>query len=346
MTVTSASAAASCRVVTGAVAVLLLLPASPALLATPAAASVASPSASPGTSAAPGTSDAAEPLAGAPGSRAALSKKVSARAWIVADAKTGAVIAAHNPHTKLPPASTLKALFALAALPRVPGKALRKVSKKDLAGVGEGSSVVGVKAGRTYRAADLWRGTFLRSGNDAVHVLAAMNGGWKSSVTQMQAKARALGARNTRVVTADGYDAPGQYSTAYDLALFGRAGLKNSQFAQYAATAYSRFPSSTRADGSHISSYPIQNTNRLLTGADGVGRYPGLIGIKNGYTSKAGNTLIAAARRGGRTLIVTVLNPQQGNGLAVYREARALLDWGFKSVGHVKTLGTLNQPER
>ncbi|MGW7413374.1 D-alanyl-D-alanine carboxypeptidase family protein [Streptomyces sp. NPDC054863] len=328
MTVTSASAAASCRVVTGAVAVLLLLPASPALLATPASASATT-----------------APLAGAPG-RAALGKKVSARAWIVADAKTGAVIAAHNPHWKLPPASTLKALFALAALDRVPGKALRKVSKKDLAGVGSGSSLVGVKAGRTYRAADLWRGTFLRSGNDAVHVLAAMNGGWKSSVTQMQAKARALGARNTRVVNADGYDAPGQYSTAYDLALFGRAGLKNSQFAQYARTANSRFPSGTRADGSHTSSYPIQNTNRLLTGASGVGRYPGLVGIKNGYTSKAGNTLIAAARRGNRTLIVTVLNPQTGNGLTVYREARALLDWGFKAVGHVKSLGTLNQPKR
>ncbi|MFJ2738814.1 D-alanyl-D-alanine carboxypeptidase family protein [Streptomyces sp. NPDC087440] len=332
MTVISSASGASCRVVSrtviGGAALMLLLPAQSGLL-------TSSASAAPSTS---GLAAAAVP------SRAALAKKVSARAWIVADARTGQVLAAHNPHAKLPPASTLKTLFALTALPRVPGSALRKVSKSDLAGVGEGSSVVGVKAGRTYRAADLWRGTFLRSGNDAVHVLAAMNGGWQPTVTQMQAKARALGARNTKVATADGYDAPGQYSTAYDLALFGRAGLKNKAFAQFAATAQARFPDKTRADGSHISSYAIQNTNRLLTGANGIGRYRGIVGVKNGYTSKAGNTLIAAAKRGDRTLIVTVLNPQQGNGLTVYREARALLDWGFKAAGKVRPLGTLNQP--
>jgi D-alanyl-D-alanine carboxypeptidase (penicillin-binding protein 5/6) len=329
MTVTSMARAASCRVVTAASALLLVLPASPALLASPAA---AKPTAAP-----------ARTAGSAAGTPAAVNRAVSALAWIVADARTGEVLAARSPHRRLPPASTLKTLFAVTALPHVHGGSLRKVSKKDLAGVGKDSSVVGVAAGRTYRASDLWRGTFLRSGNDAVHVLAAMNGGWKSTVDQMQAKARALGARNTRVVNADGYDAKGQYSSAYDLALIARAGLRNGRFAEYAATSHARFPSATRADGTPTASYPIRNTNRLLTGADGIGRYPGIIGVKNGYTSKAGNTLIAAARRGERTLIVTVLNPQRGNGLAVYREARALLDWGFKAAGHVKPLGSLNQ---
>ncbi|MFD3517667.1 D-alanyl-D-alanine carboxypeptidase family protein [Streptomyces sp. NPDC058657] len=341
MTVTSAPGHASWRAVTTALAttaaLLLLLPASGGLLAAPAAAAPAPAPASLASDAsdASDTSGTSAVLAG---------RAVSALAWIVADVRTGDVIAAHRPHRRLPPASTLKALFAVTALPRVPGSALRRVTTSDLAGVGSGSSVVGVRAGRVYRAADLWRGAFLRSGNDAVHVLAAMNGGWKSTVAQMQAKARALGARDTRVVTADGYDAKGQYSSAYDLALIGRAGLENAQFEKFAATARARFPSRTRADGSHLSSYPIRNTNRLLTGADGITRYRGLIGIKNGYTSKAGNTLIAAARRGDRTLIVTVLNPQRGDGLTVYREARALLDWGFRSVGRVRVLGSLNQP--
>jgi D-alanyl-D-alanine carboxypeptidase (penicillin-binding protein 5/6) len=83
------------------------------------------------------------------------------------------------------------------------------------------------------------------------------------------------------------------------------------------------------------------NTNRLLTGADGVEAYPGLIGIKNGYTSNAGNTLIAAARRDGRTLVVTVMNPREGGGHAVYEEARSLLDWGFEAAGHVDPVGSL-----
>jgi hypothetical protein len=142
---------------------------------------------------------------------------------------------AHNAHLKLPPASTLKTLFALTVLPVLPAAVRHTVTEEELAGVGDGSSRVGVAAGRTYRAADLWRGVFLNSGNDAVHVLAEMNGGWRSTAAQMQAKARSLGARDTRVVSPDGYDTPGQVSSAYDLAVFGRAGLRNADFARYAS---------------------------------------------------------------------------------------------------------------
>lgn len=259
---------------------------------------------------------------------------VSALSWVVADAGSGTVLAAHDPHRPLPPASTLKTLFALTVLPRFSGDTQHTVSERELADIGPGSSLVGVREGHTYRVADLWRGVFLNSGNDAVHVLAALNGGVETTVRKMQAKARALGALDTHVVTPDGYDAPGQVSSAYDLAVFGRAGLRDPDFARYCATAESTFP----GDGG---SYEIANTNRLLTGADGVAAYPGLIGVKNGYTSGAGNTLVAAARRGGRTLVVTVMNPQEGGGFAVYEEARSLLDWGFAAAGRVTPIGSL-----
>ncbi|MDX3671998.1 D-alanyl-D-alanine carboxypeptidase family protein [Streptomyces europaeiscabiei] len=261
---------------------------------------------------------------------------VSAVSWLVADADSGAVLAAHDAHRKLPPASTLKTLFALTVLPGLPAGLRHTVEAEELAGIGAGSSLVGVKEDLTYRVADLWRGVFLSSGNDAVRVLAALNGGWRATAEQMQDKARSLGARDTHVVSPDGYDAPGQVSSAYDLAVFGRAGLRNAEFAEYCATATARFP----AGGW---SYGIQNTNRLLTGA-GIERYPGLVGVKNGYTSNAGNTLIAAARRGGRTLVVTVLRPQSGSGYAVYEEARSLLDWGFRAAGRVEAVGSLLPP--
>ncbi|MEV0322928.1 D-alanyl-D-alanine carboxypeptidase family protein [Streptomyces sp. NPDC050658] len=276
----------------------------------------------------PGTH--ARPGAGAP----AVPKDVSALAWLVADARTGEVLAARNAHRRLPPASTLKSLFALTALPHLDAAATHKVTERELADVGEGSSLVGVAAGRSYRVSDLWRGVFLSSGNDAVHVLAGLNGGWQQTVRQMRAKARALGAHDTHVVSPDGYDAAGQVSSAYDLAVFGRAGLADPEFARYCSTSVARFPHGNW-------SYPIQNTNRLLTGADGVARYPGLIGIKNGYTSRAGNTLISAAQRGSRTLVVSVMNPQAGGGHAVYEEARSLLDWGFKAAGHARPVGSL-----
>ncbi|MDX3135764.1 serine hydrolase [Streptomyces europaeiscabiei] len=261
---------------------------------------------------------------------------ISAVSWLVADADSGAVLAAHDAHRKLPPASTLKTLFALTVLPGLPAGLRHTVEAEELAGIGAGSSLVGIKEDLTYRVADLWRGVFLSSGNDAVRVLAALNGGWRATAEQMQDKARSLGARDTHVVSPDGYDAPGQVSSAYDLAVFGRAGLRNAEFAEYCATATAQFP----AGGW---SYGIQNTNRLLTGA-GVERYPGLIGVKNGYTSNAGNTLIAAAERGGRTLVVTVLRPRSGSGYAVYEEARSLLDWGFRAAGRVEAVGSLLPP--
>ncbi|QQM45581.1 D-alanyl-D-alanine carboxypeptidase [Streptomyces liliifuscus] len=281
----------------------------------------------------PGTQ--VRPRAGAP----KVPQDVSARSWVVADAETGEVLAAHNAHLKLPPASTLKTLFALTVLPVLPAAVRHTVTAEELAGVGPGSSRVGIAEGRTYSAADLWRGVFLNSGNDAVHVLAEMNGGWRSTAAQMQAKARSLGARDTRVVSPDGYDTPGQVSSAYDLAVFGRAGLRNADFARYAATVRAKFP----AGGW---SFEIQNTNRLLTGADGVAPYRGLVGVKNGYTSQAGNTLVAAARRDGRTLVVTVMDPQAGGGFTVYEEARSLLDWGFGAAGRVEPVGSLLPPRR
>lgn len=271
------------------------------------------------------------PRPGAPGV-----PDVSALSWLVADADTGDVLAASNAHLGLPPASTLKTLFALTVLPVLPGGVRHRVTETELAGIGAGSSLVGVAEGQSYQVSDLWRGVFLNSGNDAVHVLAALNGGWRTTAARMQDKARSLGALDTRVLSPDGYDAPGQVSSAYDLAVFGRAGLRNPDFARYCATVEARFPA---RDGG---TYGIVNTNRLLSGADGVEPYPGLIGIKNGYTSNAGNTLVAAARRGDRTLVVTVLNPRSGGGLAVYEEARELLDWGFGAAGRVDPVGSLD----
>lgn len=192
---------------------------------------------------------------------------------------------------------------------------------------GLGSSVVGVRQGSRYTVGDLWRGVFLRSGNDAVHVLAAMNGGWRTTAQEMQETAQKLGAHDTTVKSPDGYDAPGQVSSAHDLTVFARAGLANEDFARYCATPRATFPGTGGAT-------QIENTNRLLVGSHGMARYPGLIGVKNGYTTKAGNTLIAAARRNGRTLLVTVLNPQSKQYNGVYKEAAALLDWGFHTMRH------------
>ncbi|WP_374401364.1 D-alanyl-D-alanine carboxypeptidase [Streptomyces sp. 35G-GA-8] len=260
--------------------------------------------------------------------------ELSALSWLVADARTGEVLAAREAHLKLPPASTLKTLFAITALPRLAEHSKHTVTEEELDDIGPGSSTVGIVEGESYEVADLWRGVFLSSGNDAVRALSKMNGGWDSTVSQMRKKAKQLGALDTHVVSPDGYDAPGQVSSAYDLSVFARAGLASPEFVRYSSTVDAEFP----GEGG------IVNTNRLLSGEDGVEPYRGLIGVKNGFTSDAGYTLIAAAKRGGRTLLATVMNPQWGGVHAVYEEARELLDWGFTAGKRVVPVGTLKPP--
>lgn len=288
----------------------------------------------------PGTQ--VDPKKGAP----ALPSDLSGKSWMVADAETGDVLASHNAHWQLPPASTLKMLFADTVLPKFPKTQKHTVRTSDLAGMGAGSSLVGVKENLSYTVHDLWLGVFLRSGNDAVHVLSAMNGGVPATVRDMQAHAKQLNALDTHVVTPDGYDEDGQYSSAYDLTLFARSGLQKADFREYCSTATAQFPGEYKKDkkGKKVRmSFGIQNTDRLLTGY-GIQPYKGLAGVKNGYTSHAGSTFTGVAQRGKRVLLVTVMNPQKSQPLGVYKETAKLFDWGFDAAGSVKPVGTLVRP--
>ncbi|MGW2957279.1 D-alanyl-D-alanine carboxypeptidase family protein [Streptomyces sp. NPDC001220] len=282
--------------------------------------------------------------AGAP----VLPKDITARSWIVSDAESGEVLAAHNAHWRLPPASTLKMLFADTVLPRFPKSTPHKVVPTDLAGMGAGSSLVGIKEGQTYTVHDLWLGVFLRSGNDAVHVLSAMNGGVEQTVKDMQSHADDLQALDTHVVSPDGYDAAGQVSSAYDLSLFARSGLQKKDFREYCSTVRAAFPGDTtkNAKGKSVrQSFEIQNTNRLLSGDTDVPVYQGIAGVKNGNTTNAGATFTGVAERGGRVLLVTVMNPEKKEHNEVYKETAQLFDWGFQAAGKVTPVGELVPPK-
>lgn len=279
-------------------------------------------------------------LPGAP----ALPKNLTGRSWIVADAESGEVLAAHNAHWRLPPASTLKMLFADTLLPGLPKEQVHKVSEEEVSGVGSGSSLVGVKEDQEYSVHDLWLGVFLRSGNDAVHVLSAMNGGIEKTVKDMQAHAEELQALDTHVVSPDGYDAPGQVSSAYDLTLIARSGLQKQDFREYCGTVSAKFPGK-QEPGKPRDFFEIQTTNRLMTGAGGISPYKGIAGVKNGTTTMAGSTFTGAAQKGDKKLLVTVMNPGAGGANSVYEETAALFDWGFSAAGKVKPVGELVPPK-
>jgi D-alanyl-D-alanine carboxypeptidase (penicillin-binding protein 5/6) len=331
-------------------------------LAAPAAVAAPSPSGSPSGSAS--ASPSATPPAsmssvggarlGRPGTQVNLAsgvpvlpKDVSARSWIVADAESGDVLAAHNAHWRLAPASTLKMLFADTLLPKFPRDTKHKVVPSDLAGIGSGSSMVGIKEEETYTVHDLWLGVFLRSGNDAVHVLSAMNNGVENTVKEMNEHAEELQALDTNVVSPDGYDAEGQVSSAYDLTLIARSGMQKKDFREYASTVSAKFPGKTKKGkkGKKVrESFEIQNTNRLLAGDLDVPVYEGIAGVKNGNTTNAGATFTGVAERGGKVLLVTVMNPEKPEHNEVYKETARLFDWGFKAAGKVQPVGELVPP--
>lgn len=273
-----------------------------------------------------------------------LPKELSARAWVVADAESGQVLASHNAHWPLAPASTLKMLFADTVLPKFPRTENHTVKPEDLAGMGAGSSLVPLKEKQTYSVHDLWLGVFLRSGNDAVHVLAAMNNGVPQTVRDMNEHAADLQALDTHVVTPDGYDAPGQVSSAYDLTLIARSGMQKADFREYAATPRAAFPGEQKP-GKKRETFEIKNTNRLLTGDIGVPAYQGIAGVKNGNTTHAGATFTGVAERNGKVLLVTVMNPSSKEQHAVYKETARLLDWGFAASGKVTPVGELVPPK-
>ncbi|HEX6232795.1 MAG TPA: D-alanyl-D-alanine carboxypeptidase family protein [Jiangellaceae bacterium] len=250
---------------------------------------------------------------------------VEAAAWLVARADTGDVLAAYDAHAPLPPASTIKLLTALAVLPAIDADSYTASEEN---GRVEGSRV-GIVPGETYSLADLKYGLFLASGNDAAHGLAELAGGLPACMELMNAEAARLGAFDTHAVTPHGLDEPGQVSSAYDLTLFGRAVLADAELVEIAQTRTYDFPG---LDGE---TFQIQNQNRLL------GSYDGAIGLKTGYTTEAGHTLVAAAERDGVQLIVTVLGAD-GRGEPV---AAALLDWGFAVAATAEPVGVLVNPE-
>jgi D-alanyl-D-alanine carboxypeptidase (penicillin-binding protein 5/6) len=261
---------------------------------------------------------------------------VSAPAWVLADAKTGQVLAARDPHGRARPASTQKTLLALTMLPRLDPNSTYTADHNDESVEG---TRVGMVANQAYKIDDLWYAVFLRSGNDAADGIAKAGGGGDLSkaVTLMQDEAARLQAYDTTVVNPNGLDADGQYSSAYDLALFGRAALKRADVRRYAGTITWMFPGNETKTATAKNSKPFQihTENRLL------GNYPGAIGLKPGYTTLAQNTLIAVAERNGTTIIATLVDDSHGQ---ITPDAQTLLDWGFAHDGSAPAVGALVNP--
>ncbi|MFN3008245.1 D-alanyl-D-alanine carboxypeptidase family protein [Mycolicibacterium wolinskyi] len=239
-----------------------------------------------------------------------------AQAWIVADMDTGQVLAGRNENVRYAPASTIKTLLAQVVLDEVP---LDATIVADEADTHVECNCAGVAPGHTYTARQLLEAALLASGNDAANTLARMLGGQEAAVAKMNAKAAALGAHGTNVVTPSGLDGPGMpfWSTPHDLAVIFRAAMANLVFAQITAMPSTVFPTKT---GDRV----LVNQDELLH------RYPGAIGGKTGFTDIARKTFVGAAQRDGRRLVVALMfGLVKEGGPTYWDQAATLLDWGF-----------------
>lgn len=144
-------------------------------------------------------------------------------AYVIADLDSGEVLAAKSPHAWLRPASTLKTLTALMLIPRVSPNYPVLATDEHVAANG---TRVGMIAGNTYAAHYLFDAMLMLSANDAVYALTEAVGGYDRAVQLANAEAHRIGAFDTVVVDPSGLDEPGQHSSAYDLALVGRAAMQ------------------------------------------------------------------------------------------------------------------------
>jgi D-alanyl-D-alanine carboxypeptidase (penicillin-binding protein 5/6) len=248
--------------------------------------------------------------AGAP----AVPRKVVATGWLVADADTGQVLAARDPHGRYYPASTLKLLTLLTLGPALDPDEVVVGTVEDESV--EGSRVGLVKGGR-YRVRLLVEALVLQSGNDAANALARAYGGSGKTVRAMADRAAELGAFDTVVGTPSGLDVAGQSSSPYDLALFMRAVLDDPALAKVLTMRTAKMPKVRgRSPG-----YQIQNQDPLLD-------EPGNLGGKTGFTDAARHTFVTAAERHGRRLVVSVMNTES-RPLRAADQAALLLHWGF-----------------
>ena len=260
---------------------------------------------------------------------APLPDEVVAPGWLVADAGSGAVLAARDPHGRYYPASTLKALTLLTLLPMLDPAEVVEGTVEDEAVEG---SRVGMVAGGRYPVPLLYQALVMQSGNDAANALARAAGGTEATVDAMTATAESIGAYDTVAGTPSGLDVAGQSSSPYDLALVFRRLVEDPDAVALLQTRLAEMPA---VEGRHPG-YQFHNQNPLAG-------TPGNLGGKTGFTDAARHTFVTAAERDGRRLVVSVMGTESVP-LRAADQAALLLDWGFAVPAGTVGVGRLVDP--
>ncbi|MDR1689623.1 MAG: D-alanyl-D-alanine carboxypeptidase [Clostridiales bacterium] len=251
-----------------------------------------------------------------PFSAFAAAPSVNAAGAILIDAKTGRVLWAKNAVLPLAVASTTKIMTAILTLENANLNDIVTVSSRA---ANQPKVKMYLAEGETVNLKDLLYALMLQSSNDAAVAIAEHVGGSvENFCAQMTERAKELGAGDTVFETPNGLDKGNHHSTAYDMALITRHALTVDGFTEIINTPSVSVTSSRRT-------YEITNLNRFLH------EYNGAIGVKTGFTSKAGHCFVGAAKRGDMQLISVVLASGWGTRgrEQKWRDTKQILNYGF-----------------
>jgi D-alanyl-D-alanine carboxypeptidase (penicillin-binding protein 5/6) len=226
----------------------------------------------------------------------------------------GRVEIADSANRRLAPASLAKLALAVVVMESDPSRR-NGVVRVSRAAARQTGSRLGLREGEKLKIDDLLAATLIASANDACYALAEHVGGSpQGAVKRMNKLAKRLGMVATLFKDPCGHDHPAQTTTARDLMLLADAAMRYQSILEFAGTREMRI---TTADGRwHFS---LKTTNLLL------GRYPGLVGLKTGYTARAGQCLIALARQDGVEVLLILLAADDR-----WERTIRLLDAGFE----------------
>ena len=218
---------------------------------------------------------------------------IRASALYLVELKSCRVLLEKDPTRRLPPASLTKIMTALVALESAPLQEVVKIDRRALVH----QSSLKFQPGEEFLLRDLLTAMLVSSANDACEAVAWHIGGDdKRFVAKMNERARALGLKNTHFANPCGFDAPGHYSTAADLAKLTEQALQEPIFSMMVRTLIRDI---STVDGARRMS--LHSTNELLLDPD-------VNGVKTGYTSNAGRCLIASMFKDGHRLLLVGLN--------------------------------------
>ena len=235
---------------------------------------------------------------------------VSATAWVLVDAASGQIIDGVNETQALPMASVTKMMTALVVLDNLQLDDRVRISETAAA---TGEAEIGLVPGERWSVRDLLYAVLVRSGNDAAVALAeGVAGSVDEFAALMNNKAEELGLTNSSFVNPHGLDADGHFSTAADLAVLGAAMMDAPVLAEMARTRVVVFK-----DAPDGSARIATNTNQLL------GVYPGIVGVKTGFTNAAGKVLVGAIDTTAGRIVSVVMGSEDH-----FADTRELLEYG------------------